>query len=493
MQDLQTNQSAIPPELPASGCVLAVDLDGTLLNSDMLFESFWSVFGRAPGAGLAALIRPGLGDRAGLKAAFAKLMRFDPAELPYNDEVLAYITAWREAGGRVALVTASDQSLAARIASHLGLFDAVHGSSETRNLKGAAKAALLEAEYGSENGGGGFVYMGDATPDLEVWAKARQIVTVNAGAGLRRAAEALGPPVVHLGQAGPDPWAVLKALRPHQWLKNMLIFVPVVAGHAWSWGTIGQLLLAFLAFSLTASSVYLMNDLMDLSADRQHPRKRSRPIAAGTMPIALASAGAPVLLLVAFCLALPLGSQFLAVLGIYLLLTTGYSVYLKRRTIVDIWVLAMLYSLRILAGAAATGLVPSVWLLAFSIFFFFALAAVKRQAELVDMTLRERRAMPRRGYHADDLLLISMMGIAAGYVSVLVMALYVRSPDVAELYATPQLLLGICLILLYWISRIVMVTHRGQMHDDPLVFALRDRVSLACLALMGACAFLAAA
>lgn len=458
--------------------VLVVDLDGTLTASDLLFESFWAAASRDV-IGTCRQVAKAR-SKAELKQGLASQGHLDITQIPYRDDVLDYVKRWRDAGGKTALVSASDHQLVRQIADHLGLFDEAHGSDGTTNLKGPAKAAFLRERYGAKT----YVYMGDAAADLPVWRDAEKAVTVHALSALRAQVEALGVPTEHLSPQSwaPGPW--LRALRPHQWMKNILIFVPIIAGHVTNFSAFATSFAAFVVFCLVASSVYLMNDLLDLEADRTHPRKCLRPLAAGEISISSASVLMVVLLGIGFVLAALISPFFLAVVIIYYITTTAYSLYLKRRTIVDIWVLAMLYSLRVLAGAAATGIVPSVWLLAFSIFFFFALAAVKRQAELVDLVNRDTEAATRRGYHRDDVILIAAMGIAAGYVSILIMALYVRTPDIERLYSFPPALLGICLVLLYWISRIVMITHRGLMHDDPLVFAIRDRVSQLCLLAM---------
>jgi 4-hydroxybenzoate polyprenyltransferase/phosphoserine phosphatase len=466
-------------EAPVERPFLIVDLDGTLLRSDLLFETFWSAFAsdwRSPVRAAAAL-RAG---RPALKRHLVEASAVEVATLPYDAEVLAHVREWRERGGRTALVTASDERLARRIADHLGIFDEVHGSDGTRNLKGAVKAAFLTERFGDR----GYVYMGDAAADLPVWERAGKAITVNASGALRRRVEALGGEVEHLGASGMALAPYLKALRPHQWLKNILVFLPMIAGHRYDIATFGQSLLAFVAFSLVASSVYVLNDLLDLSADRAHPRKSRRPFASGSVPIAHGSWMAPGLLGLGALVAASLGWLFLGVMAVYFASTTAYSLYLKRRTVVDIVTLACLYTMRIIAGGVATGIALSVWLLAFSVFFFFALAAVKRQAELVDGVKRGQFDTKGRGYHVDDLPLISQFAVAAGYVSVLVMALYVNSPAVGELYGYPAALWGICLILLYWISRIVMVTHRGWMHDDPIVYAVKDRISRICVTLM---------
>jgi 4-hydroxybenzoate polyprenyltransferase len=245
-----------------------------------------------------------------------------------------------------------------------------------------------------------------------------------------------------------------------------------------------QSLLAFVSFCLVASSAYLFNDLLDLSADRAHPRKRHRPLASGALSIVNGTLLAPLVLAAGLAGALVVGNVFAAVMLAYFAMTMAYSLHLKRRLIIDVCVLAGLYAMRVVAGGAATGIELSVWLLAFSIFFFYSLAAIKRQAELVDALAAGQTAVRRRGYRPDDALLLASMASAAGYVAVLVMALYVNSPDVLKLHSRPQALWGICLVLLYWISRMVMVTHRGRMHDDPIVYAVKDRISQICLLLI---------
>jgi len=456
--------------------VLVVDLDGTLLRSDILFETFWSAFSirwTTPFLAANSLMQ----GRAALKRCLAELSAVEAASLPYNDDVVAYIQHWRAEGGRTVLVTATNQVLAEEIAAHLGIFDEVHGSDETDNLKGVRKAAFLEQRFGNR----GFTYMGDAEADLPVWGKAVKAITVNVSRPLRARVEALGGEVEHITSQASTVNPYLKALRPHQWLKNLLVFMPMLLAHQLTSETGLQSLLAFIVFGLVASSAYVVNDLLDLASDRAHSRKRNRPFAAGKLPIAHGTWLAPLLLLAGLLLALTLGGQFVLVMFVYYVATTAYSLYLKRRLVIDICTLAGLYTLRVIAGGAATGISLSVWLLAFSIFFFFALAAIKRQAELVDGVATAKADIHGRGYHVDDLPLVTNMAISSGYVSVLVMALYLNSPAVQEFYTTPLVLWGICPVLLYWLSRMVMVAHRGNMHDDPMIFAMKDRISLMCL------------
>ncbi|OWU86725.1 prenyltransferase [Oceanicola sp. 22II-s10i] len=459
--------------------ILVCDLDGSLIRTDLLFETFWSAFSArwtAPLPATLALLR----GRAALKAHLAGRGDIDVSRLPYNEEVLAELRAWRASGGRTALVTAADQALADRIALHLGLFDEVHGSDGLVNLKGTAKAQMLETRFGR----GGYDYIGDSRSDLKVWQGARRGISVDAPEALQRGAEALCD-MRHFGRPPGTFRPLMKALRPHQWAKNALVFLPALAGHAFGADLLVRVLFAFIAFSLVASSVYVLNDLLDLEADRAHPRKRNRPFASGALPLSYGTWLAPCLLLGGVGIAAMLGPVFLAVMAVYYLTTTLYSLRLKRLPVVDICTLAALYALRIVAGAAAVPIPLSVWMLAFSIFFFFSLAAVKRQAELVDGLATGREAKGR-GYQVDDLPLVSMMAVAAGYVSIMVLALYVNSPEVRILYERPEWLWGICAVLLYWISRMVFITHRGQMHDDPVVFAARDKVSyLVFLSMLG--------
>jgi 4-hydroxybenzoate polyprenyltransferase/phosphoserine phosphatase len=463
----------------SSPTMLAVDLDGTLVRTDLLYEAFWSAFARKWAVPLVALglLRQG---RPTLKHRLAELSRIDVAVLPYNEEVLAYVRRWRASGGRAALVTASHQALADKVAAHVGEFDQAYGSSGTANLKGTHKADFLAEKFGE----GRFAYIGNSIADLPVWGKASKAITVSASPILKARVKAITHDVEHLPSPRATPIAYLRVLRPHQWLKNLLVFVPMLVAHQFNVETLIQSLLAFVSFCLIASSAYVFNDLLDLSADRAHPRKRHRPLASGALPIAHGTLLAPVILAAGLAIALAAGNAFAAVMSAYFITTMAYSLHLKRRLIIDVCVLAGLYAMRVVAGGVATGIELSVWLLAFSIFFFFSLAAIKRQAELVDGLGSAQVVGLRRGYRPDDVLLMASMAAAAGYVAVLVMALYVNSPDILTLYARPQALWGICLVLLYWISRMVMVTHRGRMPDDPIVYAAKDRISQICLVLI---------
>ena len=353
----------------------------------------------------------------------------------------------------------------------------MHGSDGQNNLKGRNKADFLVDRFSEL----GFAYIGDSTADLPVWGKASKAITINAPQALKNSVEQLGCEFEHMSSHVSSVKPYLKAMRPHQWIKNILVFLPMLAAHQFTTLTLVQSLLAFIAFSLVASSVYVLNDLFDLAADRAHPRKRNRPFASGSIPIAHGSWMTPVLLIAGFAIAVALGWSLVLIMLAYYAATTAYSLYLKRKLIIDICTLAGLYTFRIAAGGAATGIPLSVWLLAFSVFFFFSLAAVKRQAELVGGVARGELNVSGRGYHVADLPIVVQMAIASGYVSVLLMALYLKSSAMRDLYSTPEAFWGICLVLLYWISRMVMMAHRGNMRDDdPIVYAVNDRISLIC-------------
>jgi len=461
--------------------VLAVDLDGTLIRGDMLYECLWCAMAhswRTPfvaAQGLAA-------GKPALKRALADLGPVDVASLPYDAQVISQVKAWREAGGRTALITASDHQLAEAVAAHLGLFDDVQGTTPGCNLKGEAKAALLTDRYGP----GGFVYMGDARADLPCWAGASAAITVGASPKFRAEVAEINADVTHLSAPEALIRPVIKAMRPHQWLKNLLVFVPILANQSFTFAALVQGLMAFVAFGLVASAGYLLNDLLDLGPDRAHDRKKFRPLASGLLPVPVGTALVPALLAAGLLVSALLGWGFAAVIAVYFFMTMAYSLFLKRKAIIDICVLAGLYTLRIIAGGVATGIELSIWLLAFSLFFFFSLAAVKRQAELVHLKDRGLSAAAGRGYSVDDLPLTMQMALTSGYVSVLVMALYLNTPEIQAKYSTPSLLWGVNVLLLYWISRVVLTTHRGGMDDDPLVYAVTDRASLVVFGLIAA-------
>ena len=457
------------PDVP-----LCVDLDGTLTYSDTLHESALQQI-RARPVAVCAWPFWLMQGKAVLKQRIAANACLDVTILPYNEVFLAWLRQQRAAGRRLVLCTAADYSVAQAVAVHLGVFDEVIASDGTINLAGSNKARALVARFGEK----GFDYAGNARPDLKVWQHARRAVVVNADTALIECARAqceieqvFAPRV-----QGVTVWR--RVFRFHQWLKNLLLLVPMLAAHQLTdSGDWWRLLLAFLSFSFSASAVYIMNDLLDIESDRHHPRKRYRPFAAASVSVPAGVLLVPFLLAVSGGLGVMVGTAFVQWLLVYLVVTASYSFVLKRLVLIDCLVLAGLYTLRVIAGAAAVGLPLSFWLLAFSVFLFFSLAFVKRFAELLLMHADETGQIRGRGYHREDAPLIGMLGVAAGYASVLVLALYLQSEAVRALYATPEWIWGAVPVLLFWISWLWLQAHRGRMDDDPMVFAIRDRVSL---------------
>ncbi|MCH9808029.1 MAG: UbiA family prenyltransferase [Alphaproteobacteria bacterium] len=455
---------------------LVVDLDETLCRSDTLYEAALGYIGEHPISGTLNLLSWLRAGKAALKEELAAHSIIDPSTMRFNEDVLAKIREARQQGRPTLLVSASAQKQVTAVARHLGLFDEAVGTKDGRNLGGQAKADYLTERFGSQ----GFDYIGDAEADLKVWQEAREVIAVAASPKLK---EQIADIAADAEYISPRPGlseqarSYFRAIRPHQWLKNTLIFTPPLAAHDFS--NIGASIFAFIAFCLIASSVYVVNDLLDIQSDRAHPRKRKRPFAACEIPIERGVLLAGVLAIGAVFFALLVGSGlFLGVLAAYYVTTFAYSFVLKRKLILDVWTLAGLYTLRIVAGAAATGIMLSLWFLGFSLFLFLALATVKRHSELVDLMRRNGEKATGRAYGVGDIPVLMAMSIAAGYCAVLVFALYVSSPEVSLLYSTPYGLWLVCPLLLYWISRVVMLTHRGEMHDDPIVFAIRDRNSL---------------
>jgi len=342
------------------------------------------------------------------------------------------------------------------------------------NLSADAKLQRLTEEFGA----GGFDYAGNEHKDIPIWRGARGAILVGASATLDRQVNRLVP-VSHRYTPAAHQWLqYIRAMRPHQWLKNLLLFLPLLAAHQLAdVDLLKQAVWAFLAFSLCASSVYLLNDLLDLPSDRLHPRKRSRPFASGQASVTVGLVWVPILLLAAIAIALTLPRLFLLILLGYYATTLVYSFWAKRLVIVDVMCLAGLYTTRVLAGAAAVTVIPSFWLLAFSMFIFLSLALVKRYSELIALNSAGETGISGRDYQTTDLPILAALGAASGYMAVLVLALYVNSPDIIKNYHIPQAIWLLCPILLFWISRIWLKTQRGQVHDDPVVFAVKDPVS----------------
>lgn len=450
-----------------------MDLDGTLIKSDVLLESILALL-RASPARIISLLAWLFQGRAYVKSALAEKVTLDPADLPYNDDVVNFVRTEFESGREVVLCTATHQTYANQIAEHLGIFSSVMGTDETVNLKGANKARALCDRYGEKQ----FDYVGDSAADVPVWQAARKAIVV--GSSERQ--------IQKLAERGEDHEVIdsppakqkdfMRALRPHQWAKNALLFVPLLAAHELDASLLLQNLLAFVAFSFAASSTYLVNDLLDLPSDRRHPTKSNRPFAAGSIPLTFGVVAVPVLTLISLVIGLLLPASFFGLLMLYYVITLSYSFALKRMVLLDVLTLASLYTLRIIAGSAATAIVPSFWLLAFAVFLFLSLALAKRTAELLVMKQAGEKEAAGRGYLVADLPIMMMLGTTSGLIGVLVMALYVNSDIVSGQYAMPQLIWFLCPLLLFWILRLWFITNRGELHEDPVVYALTNRTSL---------------
>ena len=446
---------------------LCVDLDGTLLRTDTLHEYAaaamrdWPTLLRIPGWLVTG--------KAILKRNLASRIHLDASILPYNEDVIEYVREQRARGRRTILVTAADHQIATAVATHLGIFDEVIASDGRTNLRGGAKADELERRFGRN----GFSYAGNDATDLKVWARAGSAVLVDTPPSIVRKVGCAVETRLHRKRS--TLRAFIKAMRPHQWAKNILVFMPMLAGGAFAeLDLLRAALLTFFAFCATASGIYLINDVTDLAADRQHPRKRKRPFASGDLPIKAAAIGAPMLLATGAVLGWMSGVPEL--IALYFVTSFSYSTWLKTRQLADVFVLSFLYTLRLFAGGEATDHRVSFWLLAFSSFLFLALAMVKRVGELISLR-GSASAAHGREYSLDDAQILSIMGVAASFTATVVFALYIREQMETSLFAEPGLLWFNALLILFWQCRIWLSTSRGFMHDDPIVYSAKDWVS----------------
>ena len=473
------------PQPASSRPPLAVDLDGTLCRGDVFVEAILRMLFAKPWRAPLLLLWASRG-LANAKAKVAEAAPCDPADLPYHEPLVEWLKQERAEGRTIVLATASDRRVADPIAQHLGVFDAVIASDGASNLKSKRKAEALAGAFPD-----GFAYAGNERADLDVWKAATSAVVVSASPGLRRQVERRFT-VEKSFPADTDPVSgLVKALRPQQWAKNVLAFLPLLVGQGWfdlpAWQHAS---IAFLALSCAASSVYLINDAADIDADRRHPRKRRRPFASGAVSPFVGIAFSGALFLTSLALGAAVG--VLGLIALYLAASTLYTFWLKRKVLVDVFLLASLYTLRVVVGGAASGFVASSWLLAFSCFFFLSLALVKRVVEVRAQQSVGATTLARRGYHVSDGPILAMMGIGASFVSALVLALYTQSETVTAHYKAPLALWGLPAAIIFWLCRVWLKTARGEMTDDPLVFAFTDRVSWA-VAAFAALAFATAA
>ena len=459
---------------------LCVDLDGTLIKADSLFESFLLLLKENPLYCIIALTWL-IKSKAYFKAEIAKRVSLEVDTIPFNNEVIDYIRS-QATGRKILLITGSNISLAEAIADYLKLFDEVVASDSSTNLTGSHKRNYLVDRFGER----GFEYIGNDKADMSVWSSAKQVSVVSQDNFFLGQVRLTFSVEKEFHLPTPSIRDYLQAIRVHQWVKNSLIFVPLILDHRLhDLDAIVQLILCFLSLSMLASFTYIINDLLDLQSDRRNQYKRGRAFASGLISIKQASMMMVTLLFLVIVLATQLSPFFILVMLVYLVATLLYSFYFKNIAILDVAVLAGLFTLRVIGGSVAIEAEWSFWLLAFSMFFFISLAFAKRFSELDNLRSEGRTSTLGRGYYVDDLPLLMGSGIASGYISILVVALYINSEKVSRMYAHPEILWLICPLLLYWVGRIWMITGRGEMHEDPIVFAIRDGTSIKTILLCG--------
>jgi 4-hydroxybenzoate polyprenyltransferase/phosphoserine phosphatase len=471
MTDLKVMETAASTGLERPLCV---DLDGTLVKSDTFVDSMMVLARRNPLAFLQTLLWA-LQGKAFLKARVSELVTLDVEHLPYNRRLLSWLQEEHAAGRRLYLATGADRTLAQKIASHLGIFDEVMASDGSTNLTGGNKLRQLQQRFSRD----GFDYVGNAVPDLPLLKGAQEPMVANPGLRLQVALKADNLTVSKaFWDRAPRVAALRKALRLHQWSKNLLVLLPLLLAHSLRADLLLKAAAAFLCFSFTASATYIVNDLLDLEADRAHPRKRHRAFAAGDLSVAGGLCLAALLGGISFVVASQLPHKFLVYLLLYLATTLAYSLALKRVVLLDVVILSSLYTIRMLAGSEATKTFVSPWLAAFSIFLFLSLAMVKRFSELKNLDLRGVSPANGRGYLLSDLEQLRSFGTSSAYASIVIFSLYINGRDVTSLYHHPNRMWLITPLLILWVSRVWLLASRGLLDEDPVVFALEDRLSL---------------
>lgn len=450
-----------------------VDLDGTLIRTDIFFETALQFIKRNP-LNVFLIMLWIVRGRPYVKSRLAEKVDIDVGELPYQENLLDHLRQCRESGKKIVLATASHEKYANSIAEFLGIFDHVLATSRQHNVKGKAKLSAIKDYLGDAE----FSYAGDSRADVPVWRAARSNILVNAPGSAVMEAKKNGKTEKVITNDRSAISSFLKEMRIYQWVKNVLIFVPIFTSHSYYEGELLSVaLLGFICFSLCASGVYFLNDLLDLEADRRHRSKRFRPLASGDLTIQLGLVGAIGLPLLAFVLSwLLLPTAFFVVLGIYYLITNAYSFWLKSVVTVDVMILAMLYTLRIVAGSVAVNIALSSWLLAFSVFIFLSLAYLKRYIEIAALG-DNKESVTGRGYSGADGETMFTLGVSNITASVLVLALYINSEEITRLYQNPLILWFLCLLIMFWGNRIWVCARRGEVTDDPIVYAIKDKTS----------------
>ena len=476
MTESSVNISSPPGGTGKVAEFLCVDLDGTILIGDSFWESFLSLVGAHPWY---VFLIPFwlLRGKAALKHEISRRVRLNVSTLPVREELIEFLRQQKLSGRQLILATGADRKIAAGVAEHFGFFDVVLASDGATNLTGERKKeAIREVVRGSS-----FDYVGNAKDDIPSWNAASTAILVGPSPGLLETVKKTSA-VGGIIKSSTNYWGSLgRSLRPEHWIKNLLVFVPIVMAHELHDGVkLMHVVVTFMSFSLCASGVYLLNDLFDLEADRLHPKKKLRPLASGALPVQMGLISAPLLMLAGFLVAAQLPTKLvLGTVFVYTAATTLYSTYVKRIPILDVLLLTGLYLIRILGGGIAADVQVSPWLIAFSMFLLLSLAFSKRQAELIDQTMagESQGIASKRGYREQDTAVLQQFGVTSGYLSVLVLALYVNGTDVTRLYRHPQVIWLACPMLLFWISRVWFLASRGKLSEDPVVFAARDPIS----------------
>jgi len=452
---------------------LCVDLDDSFLKTDTLLESILITLKLKP---FFLFLLPFwlIKGRAYLKSKISEIAMPNFNTLPINKEVENYIIQQKELNRKIILTTATNENIAKNIVSQTNLFDDFYASSDRHNLRALNKANFLTKQFGEYN----FDYIGNSYDDLKVWKYSKNAIIINPSNKLLNKARKINNNITVINSEKATFYDFIKQIRVHQWLKNILIFFPFLLAHQVNLQNFINSIFAFISFSFLASFVYITNDLFDLEADRQHPTKKNRPIASGRISISKAILSSFILLISGLIISLLLiNKYFLAILLAYLIITTMYTFSLKRIAIIDIITLSILYTLRLIAGGISTDVEVSQWLLGFSLFFFLSLATMKRYTELLVIKDLNKVNTSGRGYNIKDIPLIRTIGLASGYLSVLIFSLYLNSQKVISLYNHPKILWLITFSLLYWISRMWLISHRGEMNEDPIVYTAKDKVS----------------
>lgn len=468
---------------------LFVDLDGTLIKSDWMLEAILATVRNNPVAIFKVIVWL-IQGRAYLKQRLAETIDIDIASLPVNVEFLEFLKEEKVKNRELILISASAQSAVNSVQNHFSLFDSAVGSNGVINLKSEAKLAKIrELCHGS------FSYAGNSAADFAVWQEADEIIVVNAEASIAAKAKLLQqdrPTLIELDSPSPLLPRLLTAMRPHQWLKNLLIFLPLILSHQLGdFDLFLRVVLAFASFSLCASSVYFINDLLDMTSDRQHSGKSKRPFAAGVLPLEYGVIGAPLLFVLSLLIAIVVGTEFLTILLGYWLITCLYSLYLKQLYLIDTVTLSLLYTLRIIAGSAAIAITTTSWLITFSGFLFLGLALLKRATELRNLVTEGQINTHGRDYKTDQLQVVTILGVMSSIASILVFMVYINAANIAALYSSPTILWAICPLLMIMLARVWLKAYAGTLDEDPVLFASHDRPSQIMLLLSGTLLWLA--